>query len=347
MIPVPPTSRTAAAVAGLLRRMLADEEVGWSIGTFGALAEFHHVEDDPPPVVNATDTGGEIITARGGIRAASMPGALPVAYEGLSKRPDAWSQALVFCLPAGEAAMGRRTVLTELGPDRDALCEADRDAELFDMGVGAPHVDFCVRTADPVLIELLRRAAGRSLLEPGCAAMAAIVAASPTRVCMSRLGRIEVYQPIPAPVPGATAPIGPHTHVLLDLLKHRRTHSANTPIPDGWVAALNLHPASPLSDRRGNPKPFESSAHAVFQTLLRAYGPADVVVEKDRIAGAMLAGETPQGYGVASTRTARLAARVALRQMLHTHPTAPGLRDWLSVFDHGAEPGTAATNVCG
>lgn len=332
-------------VADLLRQMLADEDAGWNIGTFGALAEFHHVENDPPPLLIASDAGGEVVTARGGIRVAAVAGARPLAYESLGRPPHGWSHALAFCLPKDAAVMGERVVLTELAPDGEALRDADRGAVLFDMGLGAPHVDFCVRTADEALIEILRAEEGRSLLEPGSTAMAAIVAASPHRVCGSRLGRIEVYQPIPPPLPGARSPEGPHTHVLPDLLKTRRTHSANTPIPDGWVAALNLHPANPVFTRLGKAKPFDSGAHAAFQALLQVYGLPDIVAEKERIARAVLAGEEPQDYPAASTRAARTAARVALRQMLHTHPETTTLRRWLTAFDQGASHATDAADV--
>jgi hypothetical protein len=327
---------TTVAVA-LLRHMLAEDEAGWNMGTFGAIAEFHHVENDPAPLVNSTNAGGEVVTARGGIRVEVAADVLPVAYEGLSRRPRAWTHALSFCLPVDVSAMGKRPVLTELGPDRDALRDADRSAVLFDMGLGAPHIDFCLRTAAAALIDVLRRAAGQSLLATGSHAMPAIIEASPHRVCVSRLGRIEVYQPIPLPAAGARSPIGPHTHVLPDLLKLGRSHSANSPIPGGWVSALNLHPASPIFDRLGNPKPFDASGHAEFQALLRAYGPPGFIVEKDRIVGAVLAGGNPRSYPVAPTRIGRTAARVALRQMLHTHAGVSSLSDWLSAFDHGAE----------
>lgn len=129
------------------------------------------------------------------------------------------------------------------------------------------------------------------------------------------------------------------THVLPDLLKRRRTHSANMPIPDGWLAALTLHPSNPLFDRLGHPKAFDPRAHADFRGLLRAYGPPEVVAEKARIARAVLAGERPEAYAPAPSRAGRTAARVALRQMLHTHPGVPGLGEWLSAFDHGTEHG--------
>lgn len=143
----------------------------------------------------------------------------------------------------------------------------------------------------------------------------------------------------------AASPVGPHTHVLPDLLKTRRSHSANTPIPDGWVAAVNLHPAHPAFTRLGNPKPFVAGAHAAFQALLRAYGPPNILAEKERIAHAVLAAAGPHEYPAASTRAARTAVRVALRQMFHTHPDTTNLGRWLAVFDHGAANATDAADV--
>ena len=332
---IPPAAEPALTVA-LVQQMLAGVGAGWNIGTFGALAEFHHVAQDPPPVVTLTGTGGEAVTSRGAIRVQLAADVFPVAYEGLAKDPRGWTHGVSFCLRESLAAMGGRSVLTELGADDDAVLDGDRKAILFDVGVGAPQVDFCVRTEDERLIDELRRAAGQCILNFSHPAMAAIIAGSPHRVSISRLGRVEVYQPIPSG-PGARAPIGPHTHLLPQLLGNARSHSANVPIPDGWVPAVNLHPASPVADALGHPRPFDADAHAAFQTMLRAYAPPGVISEKDRIVRAVLAGEEPKDYLVAPTRAERKAARVALRQMLHTHPRAARLQDWLALFDRGAE----------
>lgn len=325
-----------AVLAALVHEMLAETGAGWNIGSFGALAEFHHVAGDPPPLVTLMLGGGEVVTARGAMRVDLPAGVLATAYEGLAKDPRSWNHGLSFCLREGFAGMGRRAVLTELGADREALREADRTATLFDVGVGAPHVDFCVRTADARLAAQLRQAAGQSILGPGHPAMAAIIARSPHRVSISRLGRVEVYQPIPSG-PGARAPVGPHTHLLPQLLRAGRSHSANPPLPDGWVPALNLHPASPVADSLGHPRAFDADAHAAFQALLRQYAPAGVTAEKDRIVRAVRTGGGPLQFRAAGTRAERKAARVALRQMLHTHPDAPRLAEWLALFDRGAE----------
>jgi hypothetical protein len=109
------------------------------------------------------------------------------------------------------------------------------------------------------------------------------------------------------------------------------------PIPDGWVPALNLHPPSPVTDTLGHPRPFDAAAHDAFQILLREYAPASLTAEKERIVCAVLAGEKPDAYSPAPTRAGRKAARVALRQMLHTHPGSPAVPAWLAFFDRGAQ----------
>jgi hypothetical protein len=333
------------AVRTLLQAMLARFDAGWSIGTFGALAEFHHVEGDPPPQIRLTNCGGEVVTRRGGLCVELTDGARPVAYEGL-RRPQGWSQTLSFCVPTECAQMSGHVGLTECGPDRHALRPADRHAILFDLGLAAPHIDFCIRTADAGLIDILRRATGQSLLAPHHPAMAAVVAASPHRVCRSRLGRIEVYQAIPPPVPDSRSPIGPHTHLLPDLLKSGRRHSANAPIPDGQVAALDLHPANPLCDPLGVPRPFDAEAYRAFQAMLAAYGAPGLASEKARIAAAVQAGGAPSGYRVATSRIGRTAARIALRQLRHADPEPPNLASWLTAFDRAAEA-AETVDACG
>ncbi len=346
MATMPAVLLREADATALIQRMLADDDAGWHIGTFGALAEFHHVADDADPVITLTRSGGSSVTSRGGL-SVSLPDVVRVvAYEGLSKRPEAWTHAIAFCVPAITAGMGRRRVLTELGADHEALREEDREAILFDLGLAAEHVDFCVRTADPDLIACLRQEQGRPVLDPDSPAMAAIKAASPHRISRSVLGRAEVYQPIPPPTPGARAPIGPHTHLLPDLLRLARTHSANAPVPAGWLPALYLHPPHPVTDRLGQPRQFNEGAFTAFEATLAAFAPPHYQAEKDRIRAAVLAGTDPSTYPPASDRAARMGARVALRQLQHTHPQAPGLDMWLAIFDRAAGLPTEAEGTC-
>lgn len=313
-----------------LQDALSDPESGWHMGSFGAIAEFHHVAGEPPP---EPETRLCQVTHRGGIQFSCLEGVRPVAHETLSRRRDQWHQGLALCLPRAEVAMNQRGVLTELGADRAALRERDRHALLFDMGLSQLQVDFCIRTADPDLIATLREAEGRSLMAQDNPAMGAILAAHPHRVALTRLGRVEVYQLIGGPDTGGEAPEGPHTHVLPKLLATGRTHSANTPIPEGWVPCAGWHPASPVSNRLGEDKPFDPAAFEAFQALLRDWGPADYVQAKEAARAAMNAGESPEAHPEAGTRLGRSGVRNAIRQARRQYGHTRLLERWSAVFD--------------
>jgi hypothetical protein len=84
-----------------------------------------------------------------------------ICYEDVSSKGWAWNHGIAACLPESKSSMGNRSVLTKLGTDENALRSDAKDHVLFDMGLGAPHVDFCVRTNDPYLIDILTRAEGK------------------------------------------------------------------------------------------------------------------------------------------------------------------------------------------
>ena len=232
-----------ARLADLLRDAIADPGNGFSIGSLGAIAEFHR--DAGEPLTLDAVEGLGIATARGALRIDLSAGVVPVSHEDTtddgSCRPagESWTEIL-FCLPTAAVTRRRRAVVAELGPDSDAVHEADRAALLFDLGLGALNVDFCIRTADRRLIELLRKGVGGSLFDPDSQLFPAILEASPDRIVISALGRIEVYQPILK----TSSPSGPHTHVLPELLKTGRTHAAGTPVPDGYLPCLSLYSAN-------------------------------------------------------------------------------------------------------
>jgi hypothetical protein len=121
--------------------------------------------------------------------------------------------------------------------------------------LGASQVDACVGLADPQVIAELLSYFGRPLFEPGNPAMRVILATSPLGVSISRLGRIEVFQPIP-PADGKN-PKGPHTHVLPKLLQHRRTHSATDPVSEGFVPCAHLYPRPSRQGALGRVRPFD------------------------------------------------------------------------------------------
>jgi hypothetical protein len=111
-----------SALQELIAPALCDAGVQWSMGTFGAIAEFSREPDEPVRLV-CDDDRAEAVTNKGGLRFQLMPDARPLAYETINRNPDQWSHAVAFCLAEDAAAMNQRTVPTELGLDRSALRE--------------------------------------------------------------------------------------------------------------------------------------------------------------------------------------------------------------------------------
>lgn len=339
-----PVTDSASAVWVTLRRFLHDARASWNIGTFGAIAEFHR-DPEEPVAIKESDRAITVLTARGGIRVLRHPEARLVPYEGLSTLPSAWTQGVMVCLPAATAAMAARPVLSEIGLDAGALKAADRSAPLFDLGLGVPHLDASVRSADPALVRLLRGGLGRPLFDPANPALAAIKETSPDRVFVSRLGRVEVYQPIGSRRRDIPAPQGPHTHVLPELLKHGRTHAATVPVPEGWVPALAFFPANPARDDKGALRPFDRAAFEEFEDLLARFGNPATVQTKRSVRDAVRAGRGPEGFAASSSRAARASLRVTLRQMLHTDGPTPALDAWRERFDPTADIGAISDDA--
>ncbi len=286
----------------LIADLLADPANGWSIGSFGAVGEFVRDADEPAEI-RRTDTVMEIATARGAIRldAASLPA---VAWDSLSSDGETWGHALAFC--AAHVSNGDRTV-RPLGPDHDAIRNADRTAMLFDLGVASGCVKMCARTADPDLIAALDAATGQPLLTvPGI--MAVVLKAQPHRVILSPAGRIEVFQPIPAA--DGTSPEGPHTHLLPKLIAKDRPHSANVPIPEGWQSVLSMHPPSPWRTMLGERHPYDAATDAAFAPLLDRFG-----LESDKAVAASIRASLDGDLDWPEGRRARHVARITLRRL--------------------------------
>lgn len=322
------------AFADILTGALGDPGTGWSMGSFGAIAEFHHVAGDPAPELPG---GCAMVSVRGGMRLDDPASIRPIPWETLSPRPHRWQQGVSLCLEADRAPMSRRPVLTEIGPDGDALRVQDRGALLFDLGLAQPQVDFCIRTADPALIALLRAEAGKPLMAPGSQAMPAILAAHPHRVALTRIGRIEVFQKIGGPDTGGVSPIGPHTHLLPKLLRAGRTHAANIPIPAGLVPLGCMHPESPVMDHLGVDRTFDPAAFARFQHLLCEWGDPCRYQVKSMIWSALAQNMPPERIEPPQDRFGRIALRVALRQAERRDGASDLLSRWRAAFDRPGE----------
>jgi len=307
---------------------LANCETHWSVGALGALAEFSRDPHEAVELVQS-DRNLSAITARGGIRITPLPELRPVASESITR--ESWSHRIALCLRESHGAMAQRLMLTELGPDRDALRESDRESVLFDLGLGALQVDACIRVSDRPVVSELRALTGRNVFEPGNPVMAIVVPHSPNRVFVSRIGRLEVFQPIPPP--NGLSPEGPHTHVLPKLLKHRRTHASTEQIPEGLVPCAHLYPAHPTKDAFGRELPFDEERHAFFQKALQRFGDRDIVDLKRRIHRAIEDGADPSTVAVPNDRFARGSTRVALRQFKASRRASPALAAWFQAYD--------------
>ena len=318
------------AIAAFLDAQMADAGTQWSLGTFGAIAEFARDADEPVTLSRGTASLAAV-TARGGIRIDLRPDLRPFAFETTTK--DSWNHRVALCLPEAQCAMHERTVLTELGSDGDALHERDRAAVLFDLGLGARQVDCCVRVGDPEVAALLRAHCGQPVFTSP--AMGIILAANPHRVFLSRLGRVEVFQPIPPP--DGKSPDGPHTHVLPGLLRHRRTHAATEPIPDGLIPCAHVYPPHPAKDGMGRAQPFDRTRHDAFQAILRSYGDPTFLALKQQVMNAVATGADPFAIAVPEQRFARTNIRVALRQLKAQRDVTPSLEAWLAAHERHGE----------
>ncbi len=314
----------------VIRSELANPSTAWAVGALGAIAEFTRDSGE------VADQGlDRIVTPRGGLCLDENPDARVVSYELPTEGPSGWRQAVEVCLPADQAMLDRRTGVTALGPDRDALRAEDRAGLLFDLGLGIAHVNVCIRSSDRDLCLLLERAEGRDAMADA-GLVHALVHAGPHRVFISRLARLEVYQGIP--MPGETSPEGPHTHLLPRLLRTGRTHSANAPIPRDWLSCVTLFPAtSPGIDGATSTDPHDTSMKSEhWSTRFAVPGSA-------RLRGIVLdllsQGAPPEALSIAAGslgRPERMYVRVLLRKCRARGEHSAALDRWTATFDAAA-----------
>ena len=303
----------------LAEQYLRSPAHGWSVGIPGAIGEFMYDADEP---VTFSIDGGALsaFTDRGGIQISLPAQTTCVALEGIAECTGGWTQSVAFCVPEVVGCCEAISVITEHGRDHFALTPAGRTEYLFDLGLGSKQVQFCVRTADAGLLEVLRAGAGRSIFAADNPVFAALRDASPARVVRSKLGRVEVYQDIAAK--GHATPLGPHTHLLPAFLNGKR-NAAEPAIPAGTIAPLTLYPEHPLFDKYGTPTAFKQAAHAEFQQLLARHGSAEYLMAKARYRAKL--GESVEIAPPVRPQPEWMAYTVTLSQLQALQGDAPAL----------------------
>lgn len=293
----------------LVEEHLALADSTWTVGAPRARAGFARTAGEP-----AQRGPNSVLTARGGLRVELPDDAVAIAYEAPDRRdPLRWHQAVAFCVPDGSAQRAGRTVVTELGPDIDALRPADTGAVLIDLGLAVPTADVCVRTRDPEVLAALRAIEGRSLADTGLAALPGL----PHLVVSTAAGRIEVHD-------NGTPGNGPH--VRLRPGSQEVPQTAHLPLPTGFTPVLRLRPAHPASAADGTPLPFDLDRHIAFQALLAQFGdPLLGVAQADAVA-AVRAMREPDA--LPHDASVRCAVTVALRRLAVTDGTSGTLAAW-------------------
>lgn len=294
----------------LFERHLDSAHTSWSVGCFGAIAEFHREGGEE----FARPARLERATARGSVRIDPQAAAeqlAGLAWESPGGHGRSWTQGFVAHLPDEQARMSVRTALTRL--------DDEAGGALFDIGIGAPNIDACVLVDDAELKRQLDAKLGRSIWEPGNHALEAIKEASPTRSFRSTVAEVRVHQHI-GRHRGRPTPTGPHTHVIPGLLQNMRAQDATIPLPPGRSAVLGMYPPHALRDELGRARAFARDEWDDFQVLLEDFGPPEHASRKRELLALALGSESACSASsdeLESSRATRQLARIVLPQLPH------------------------------
>lgn len=209
----------------------------WALGVYGAVGEFS-VAPGEPLRVESRRSALEAVTGRGALRLAidDSTRALGLAHGGGSQA----LRAVVLAVTRVRLALPVHAAVTALGLDGAAVRDEDKASQMFDLGLGTPAAQFCIRSADPALLEILHRVAGAPWMQVMAVLGPAAMAHAPHRVVCTAMGRVEVFAPIPGP--GDRSPEGPHTHLLPDCLAQGRETSPDMDLPDVYAPGAVFYP---------------------------------------------------------------------------------------------------------
>jgi hypothetical protein len=237
------------ALAERLLQAAHDPATTFAIGVQGAVAEFMRAPDDRAIVQG--DAGRLLVRSKlGALRLNHEPWVRVFRFAPEAGLPD----EIVLVIDRSRLTTQAACTLSELGPDRDAVGRRERCAVLFDLGLDRPTIRFCVRSDDPELIAALRGCVGQPWPEVAPALIPLLLERHPHRVVVSPLGRIEVSQPIGLRDGKPETPLGPHTHLLPELLREGRDLAPGRDLPASYAPVASIFP-SPRTALLWSPKP--------------------------------------------------------------------------------------------
>jgi len=164
----------------------------WTLGSDGAFAEIL-CSDNAPCEISISEDTISALTRRGGLKLTIDDN---VRALKLWKGEPEGGAILLVALKA-KTNLPVATGLTPLGPDTGALKPECRNDLWFDVGLGRRDLQFCLRTAEPKLADVLTRSADLALSELLRIAGPMIRDHNPTRVFVSPLGRAEMFSLAP------------------------------------------------------------------------------------------------------------------------------------------------------
>jgi hypothetical protein len=225
------------ALAKRLLQAARDPATTFAIGVQGAVAEFMRAPADRAIVKG--DAGRLLVRSKlGALRLNLEPSVRAFSFGPEGGLPD----EVVLAIDRARLTKPAVGALSELGPDREAVRKREQSAVLFDLGLDRPTIRFCVRTDDPELIAALRGCVGQPWPEVAPALIPLLLERHPQRVVVSPLGRIEVSQPIGLRDGRPETPVGPHTHLLPELLRTGRDLAPGRDLPAGYVPVASIFP---------------------------------------------------------------------------------------------------------
>jgi hypothetical protein len=237
------------ALAERLLQTAHDPSTTFAIGVQGAVAEFMRAPDDRAIV--KVDADRLLVRSKlGALRLDLEPWVRVFSFGPEGGLPD----EVVLAVDRSRLTSAAACTLSELGPDPDAVRKPERSALLFDLGLDRPTIRFCVRTDDPELIAGLRGCVGQPWPEAASALIPLLLERHPQRVVVSPLGRIEVSQPIGLRDGRPETPVGPHTHLLPELLRTGRDLAPGRDLPAGYAPAASIFPG-PRTASLWSPRP--------------------------------------------------------------------------------------------